>query len=59
VVARIRLLADDPRPPNSQKLSGADKYRFRQGRYRSLYTIEDDRLVVTVVRAAHRKAAYR
>lgn len=59
VVDRIGSLADDPRPPGCQKLSGADKYRLRQGRYRILYTIVDDRLVVTVVRVAHRKDAYR
>ena len=55
VVARIRALASDPRPPGCQKLSGAEKYRVRQGRYRILYSIEDDRLIVTVVQVAHRK----
>ena len=60
VVNRIESLADDPRPPGCQKLSGADKYRVRQGRYRILYAIRrDDRLIVTVVRVAHRKDAYR
>ncbi len=59
VVERIATLANDPRPPGCQKLSGTDKYRVRQGRYRILYAIRDDRLVVTVVRVAHRKAAYR
>jgi mRNA interferase RelE/StbE len=59
VVERIESLADDPRPTRCQKLSGADKYRVRQGRYRILYAIRDDQLVVTVVRVAHRKHAYR
>jgi mRNA interferase RelE/StbE len=59
VVERIRSLAGDPRLPGCQKLSGADKYRVRQGRYRILYVIRDERLVVTVVRVAHRKDAYR
>ena len=59
VVDRIDSLADDPRPPGCQKLSGADKYRVRQGRYRILYTVQDERLVVTVVRVAQRKDAYR
>jgi mRNA interferase RelE/StbE len=59
VVARIRALASDPRPPGCQKLSGAEKYRVRQGRYRILYSIEDDRLIVIVVRVAHRKDVYR
>jgi len=59
IVARIQALADDPRPPGCVKLTGADKYRIRQGAYRILYTIDGDRLVVLVVRVAHRKDAYR
>jgi mRNA interferase RelE/StbE len=59
VVRRIRSLARDPRPRGCQKLSGAEKYRVREGRYRILYRIEDDALIVTVVRVAHRKAVYR
>ena len=59
VVARIRSPASDPRPPGCQKLSGAEKYRVRQGRYRIVYGIEDQELVVMVVRVTHRKDAYR
>lgn len=59
LVARIRSLAADPRPPGCQKLSGSEKYRVRQGAYRVIYWIEDDKLVVTVVRVAHRREAYR
>ncbi len=57
IVARIRSLATDPRPPGCVKLSGADKYRVRHGANRILYRIEDDRLIVVVVRVAHRKSA--
>ena len=60
IVSRIRALADDPRPPGVEKLSGSrDRYRIRQGNFRILYTIEDDVLIVTVVRVADRKDAYR
>jgi mRNA interferase RelE/StbE len=59
VVAVIRALADDPRPPGCLKLTGADKYRLRTGRYRILYTIRDDEVIVTIVRVAHRSDAYR
>ena len=35
IVSRIRGLAHDPRPANSEKLAGEDdKYRIRQGNYR-------------------------
>lgn len=59
IVARIEALADDPRPPGCVKITGSDKYRIRQGAYRVLYTVHDDRVVVVVVRVAHRQAVYR
>ena len=39
-------LADDPRPPQSRKISGAEKYRLRCGVYRILYEIHDNVLLV-------------
>lgn len=59
IVERIGDLAENPRPPGSEKLSGQDKYRLRQGRYRILYSIEDKDLLVYVVKVAHRKDVYR
>jgi mRNA interferase RelE/StbE len=52
-------LAENPRPQGSQKLSGRDRYRIRQGVYRIVYSIEDDRLVVVVIKVGHRKDVYR
>ena len=59
VVARIRALGRDPRPHGSEKLSGEEKYRIRQGDYRVVYGIDDDAEVVTVVRIGHRRDIYR
>ena len=59
VVERISKLAEDPRPSGSEKISGQDKYRVRQGRYRILYAIEDQDLLVQVVKVGHRKDVYR
>ena len=59
IMEAIQDLADDPRPPQSIKLSGAEKYRLRCGVYRVLYEIQDDVLVVCVVRVGHRKDVYR
>jgi mRNA interferase RelE/StbE len=58
IVDRIMRLADDSRPPGCEKLSGQDKYRVRQGCYRIVYAIEDDDLVVYVVKVGHRKDVY-
>ena len=59
VVARIESLADNARPPRSEKLSGEEKYRLRQGDYRILYEIIDTELVVTVVKVGNRRDVYR
>jgi len=59
ILQRIRSLATDPRPAGCEKLSSQEHYRIRQGRYRIVYEIEDRRLVVLVVKIAHRKDVYR
>ena len=59
ILQRIRSLADDPRPAGCEKLSGQERYRVRQGIYRIIYEIEDARLVVLVVKVAHRREADR
>jgi mRNA interferase RelE/StbE len=59
VVEKIRKLGDDPRPRGCEKLSGQNRYRVRQGNYRIIYSIDDDRLVVHVVKVGDRKDVYR
>ena len=59
VIARIRGLRDNPRPPGAEKLSGDEKYRLRQGDFRILYEIHDRDLVVTVVKIGNRRDVYR
>ena len=59
VLERIDALRDDPRPPGSEKLSGHERYRVRQGSYRILYEIEDQQVVVTVFKVGHRREVYR
>ena len=59
LAVRMRALATTPRPPGSEKLSGEEKYRLRQGDYRILYLIEDGRSTVTVVKIGHRREVYR
>ena len=59
ILAAIRSLAENPRPPQTRKLSGEEKYRLRCGVYRILYTIEDARLIVCIVKVGHRKDVYR
>lgn len=59
IVKRIEQLRDDPRPVGCQKLSGHSRYRVRQGQCRIVYGVEDDQLIVYVVKVGHRKDVYR
>lgn len=59
IVSRIQGLANDPRPDGCKKLSGSERYRIRQGPYRVVYSIEDEQLVVYVVKIGDRKSVYR
>jgi len=59
IVAHIRGLTENPGLPGSQKLSGSGKYRLRCGNYRIVYSINDDELLVQVVKIGHRREVYR
>jgi mRNA interferase RelE/StbE len=59
ILQRIDSLTTNPRPPGSEKLTGQERYRVRQGRYRILYSIQDNELTIWVVKISHRKDAYR
>ena len=59
IVRRIAELADDPRPPACEKLSGSQYYRIRQGRYRIIYEVQDEKLIVIIIKVGDRKDVYR
>jgi mRNA interferase RelE/StbE len=60
IVGVIELLGVDPRPPGPKMLRGGEhgRWRVRVGDYRIVYTIEDDRLLILVLRIAHRREVY-
>ena len=62
IISRLYALADNPRPQGVVKVKGrrrSDEYRIRVGNYRVIYQINDDILVVLIVRVANRREAYR
>lgn len=59
ILARIKLLSENPRPPGCEKLTGQEKYRIRQGRYRVVYSIQDEEVTLWIVKVAHRKDVYK
>jgi mRNA interferase RelE/StbE len=57
---KVLDLAIEPRPNGVKKLQCDDNsYRIRVGDYRIIYEIEDDILLVTVIKIKHRNEVYR
>ena len=56
ILRRVEKLEKQPRPKSAKKLQGSSEplYRVRESDYRIVYSIEDDRLIVLVVRIGHR-----
>ena len=56
----IDKLAHNPRPRGVEKMAGEESlYRIRIGDYRVVYNIEDDILLILVVKIGHRREVYR
>ncbi len=57
----INAFADEPRSHGVKTLTNAEQgtYRIREGDYHIVYDIEDDVLLVLVVRVGHRREIYR
>lgn len=62
ILRALTPLGDDPRVPGSdiKKLVGyEDRYRLRVGRYRVIYDVLEDRVVIRLVAVGHRREIYR
>jgi len=60
ILATVEDLTENPRPISSIKLSGTEyTHRIRLGDYRVIYNIQDQVLVIEVIRVGHRKDVYR
>ena len=59
IAQNILKLSIDPYPTNSKKLHGQNNYRLRIGSFRNIYTIDNKRKEVTILRVADRKTIYR
>jgi mRNA interferase RelE/StbE len=60
LVTRIQNLATNPRPAGCEKPAGTgDRYRVRQGAYRIVYEVRNEKLVVVVVKVRHRRDVYK
>ncbi|WP_019509130.1 type II toxin-antitoxin system RelE/ParE family toxin [Pleurocapsa sp. PCC 7319] len=56
----IAKLAENPRPFGCKKLKGENNeyFRIRVGNYRVIYTVEDNVLLIVIIRVGHRQEIY-
>lgn len=59
ITEKINMLMTNPRPPDCKKLQNSENYRIRIGEWRVIYRIEDNILLITVLKIGHRREVYR
>ena len=59
ILSRIEKLKDEPRPIGCEKLTSQELYRVRQGKYRIIYSIQDNEWTIWVIKVGHRSSVYR
>ena len=60
IIAAAESLAADPHPSGHKKLQGSEHtYRIRIGDYRVVYSIEDQILLIEIIKVGHRKKVYK
>jgi len=59
ILEKIDSLSENPRPPESKKLTNDESHRIRIGNYRVIYDIQDEVLIVLILKVGNRKDVYR
>ena len=59
ITSKIKSLSVDPRPHGCEKLSAQERNRIRQGNYRIVYSIKDDKLIFYVINIGHLSEVYK
>ena len=52
-------LQSNPRPTGSIKITNQNAYRIRQGDYRIIYTINNHKLIIEIIKIGHRREIYK
>ncbi len=60
IFEKIKILAKDPsnKALNIKKLKGIEGYRLKVGEYRVIYEIENNRLIINIIKIQSRGSVY-
>jgi mRNA interferase RelE/StbE len=59
VLEAVSSLAHEPRPRGVEKIKQSDLWRIRQGNYRVIYSIDDIKKLIVILRIGHRREVFR
>ena len=60
IINEIEKLSLEPYPTNHKKILGTEHiFRIKIGNYRVIYSIENNELIIEIIRVRHRKEVYR
>lgn len=60
ILRKINLLSEDPFPRYSKSLQGYSAcFRIRESNYRIVYEVNQNKLVIFVIKIGHRKDVYK
>jgi mRNA interferase RelE/StbE len=59
ILQKINILTTNPRPADCKKLQNSENYRIRIGEWRIIYRVEDNILLITLLKIGHRREVYR
>jgi len=59
ILNSIEGLSEKPLPQNAGSLTGRDAFRLRVGRYRVIYAIDSEEVVILIIKIGHRGGVYR
>jgi len=60
ILKEIETLSKNPYPTNCKKILGTEHiFRIKIGKYRVIYSIENQKLIIEIIRVRHRKEVYK
>ena len=60
IIELIKQLPKNPIPGNAQKMSGfKNMYRIRSGSYRVVYSVDNEELIIEIIKIGHRQNIYK